>query len=227
MNGRPFSKHELEQLRHLYPHTKTGKIAELLGRSLSSIFGMAYKLGLSKSDQYLNSPDACRLRRGERIGEHFRYAKGHIPANKGLRRPGYAPGRMADTQFKKGGSTNWMPIGSTRLIDGYLYRKVSDVRNVVHTVNWKLEHRLIYEAAHGVKIDPKTHALIFKDGDRTHIELDNLELITRKELRHRNSIHNLPPEIKEVLRLKGAIKRVITRRRKRETHGQEQAQRSA
>jgi len=26
-----------------------------------------------------------------------RYEKGNVPANKGLRRPGYAPGRMAST----------------------------------------------------------------------------------------------------------------------------------
>ena len=29
-----------------------------------------------------------------------------------------------------------MPIGSTRLMDGYVYFKVADVPNVPYTVNW-------------------------------------------------------------------------------------------
>ena len=117
---------------------------------------------------------------------------------------------MTETQFKPGHRSNWMPIGSTRLIDGYLYRKVSDVPNVVHTVNWKVEHVLIWERAHGPV--PPGHALAFRNHDRTDTRLDNLECITRRALMARNTIHNLPEPLKQTVRLLGALTRQIRRR---------------
>jgi HNH endonuclease len=140
---------------------------------------------------------------------------------------GWAPGRMKDTQFKSGQKGwNWMPVGATRLIDGYLFRKVCDVSKVPYYVNWKAEHHLIWQKATGQRRVPRGHALIFKDGNRLNITLENLELITRKELRARNSIHALPEELKEVIRLKGAINRQITYQSRRQL-GKEQAQRPA
>ena len=39
-------------------------------------------------------------------GRKYEFKPGNVPANKGLRRPGFAPGRMAKTQFKKGHKNN-------------------------------------------------------------------------------------------------------------------------
>ena len=58
-------------------------------------------------------------------------------------------------------------------------------------------HRLLWEQANG--LIPPGHVVVFMDGDRTHIAHDNLELITRGELARRNTIHNLPEDLKEVL----------------------------
>lgn len=125
---RAWQQWELDVLRTQYAHTPTQKLSRSIGRSESAVYGRAAILGLKKSETYLAGPDACRLRRGDNVGASCRFLPGHVPANKGLRRPGFAPGRMAQTQFKPGARPHtWKPIGSTRLSkDGYVQRKVSD-----------------------------------------------------------------------------------------------------
>jgi hypothetical protein len=166
------------------------------------------------------------------VGAAYRYPKGHVPANKGMRRRGYAPGRMRETQFKKGQCSGkaallLKPIGSLRLVGGYVYRKVS-AKPGPWCANWMLEHRRIWQKANPRKrMDWRMYALVFIDGDRSNVKLSNLELITRKELRYRNSVHNLPPELKEVIRLKATINQVITKRERKIQHAKEQIKRSA
>lgn len=75
------------------------------------------------------------------------------------------------TQFKKGDKPlNYKPVGTERIDikDGYVLVKVADP-NV-----WKAKHRMIWEEAYG-PIPPK-HRLIFLDGNRLNISLDNLRL---------------------------------------------------
>lgn len=210
---RLWSKADDRTLRRIFPHQRTEIVARQLRRTYSSICGRAAKLGLHKSAAYLASPAACRLRRGDHVGAPYRFAAGHVPANKGLRRPGWAPGRMKETQFKKGALSGvarqrFMPIGSTRIADGYLYRKISTTPGP-WTVNWKQEHVRIWEHAHGPV--PAGHALMFRNRDRMDIRLDNLELITRRELMARNSVHNLPKPLAQAVQLLGALNRKLRR----------------
>lgn len=203
------------ELRELYPHVQTVKLVPALRRTLTSLYGRAQLLGISKSPEYLASDDACRLRRGDNVGRPHRYPKGHVPANKGLRRPGWAPGRMAATQFKKGArsgtaAAHHQPIGATRLVEGYVMLKVADVPNVPHTVNWKLLHILNWERANGRPL-PAAHCLWFKDRNRQNAEASNLELITRRENMLRNTVHRLPQPLKRAIRAKGALNRRINR----------------
>jgi len=198
-------------LRKRYPHESTQSLAAELRRTVSSVYGRAALLGLRKSARYLASPAACRLRRGDNVGAKYRFAKGHVPANKGLRRPGWSSGRMKETQFKKGQKGwNWRPLGSRRLVEGYFYTKVSDRRRVPWTRNWKPTHVLLWEKRHGRV--PRGHALAFRNGDRTDIRLANLELMSRRDLMARNSIHNLPKELANTIRLLGVLKRKINRK---------------
>jgi hypothetical protein len=208
---RLWSKADDRTLRRTFPHARTEIVAQQLRRTYTAIAARAALLGLHKSAAYMASPDAYRFRRGQGGGEAFRFPKGHVPANKGVRRPGWSVGRMRQTQFKKGALPHtYMPVGSTRLCDGYVYRKLSDVRNVPWTVNWKLEHFRIWEQVHGPV--PAGHALAFHNGDRTDVRLDNLELITRRDLMRRNSVHNLPPALKQTVQLLGVLNRQIRRR---------------
>jgi len=208
-----------------YPHEPTSTIARELRRSVQAVFVRAAVLGLTKSAEYLASPDACRLRRGDNVGAAFRFKKGHVPANKGLRRPGWAPGRMKQTQFKKGERRGvavrlYQPIGTERISkDGYLERKIND--DLPLQARWRAVHLLLWEATHGPV--PKGHAIAFRNGDKRDIRLDNLECISRVELMARNSVHNLPKPLVETIQLLGALNRQIRRRRSHE----EQARRPA
>lgn len=208
-------------LRRLYPDLPTTVVAQQLGRSVVAIHGRAGVLGLNKSEAYLAGPHACRLRRGDNVGKATRFPKGHVPANKGLRRPGWHRGRMQETQFQKGtrsgkAASHHMPIGSTRLIEGYIYRKVSDVPNVAYTVNWKPEHHLVWARAHGPI--PPGHALIFRDGNRQNTQIENLRLVTRRELMARNTVHNLPPALAKTVQLLGRLNRQIAKRTRHAPH---------
>lgn len=208
---RCWTKREDARVRREFPKTQTAALAAALGRSTPSVVNRAKQLGLKKTAEYLMSPAACRLRRGDNVGAAHRYGTGHVPANKGLRRPGWSSGRMKETQFKKGNSTNRMPIGSRRLIDGYIFIKLGAEPFQPYTRNWYAEHILDWEIANRRQL-PAGHALAFKNGDRTDIRLENLELITRAQLMRRNTVHNLPPPIVKAIQLIGAVKRQIRRR---------------
>jgi hypothetical protein len=121
----------------------------------------------------------------------------------------WSAGRMPETQFKPGARPHtWKPIGSTRVTnDGYLQRKISDTGYPPR--DWVGVHILLWEEAHGPI--PKGHALIFKDRNKGNLCLENFELITRAELMRRNTIHNYPPELVDVIRLGGALKRRLRR----------------
>jgi hypothetical protein len=220
---RPWTRADDALLRAIYPEMYTADVAHWLGRTVCSIYGRSDKLGLNKSAGYLASDTACRLRRDNNaVGAPHRFPKGHVPANKGLRRPGWSAGRMKETQFKKGQrGSNWRPVGSHRLVDGYRYTKVSDERFVPWTRNWKPTHVLLWQEHHGPV--PPGHALKFVNGDRTDVRLENLELITRRELMLRNSMHNLPAPLPQTIQLLGALKRQINRR----TRNEQQDRRSA
>lgn len=202
------------ELRRLFPDAPTIQLVPVFRRTLQAIRARAGTLGLHKSAAFMASPHAYRFRRGQGGGEACRFAKGHVPANKGTRRPGWHRGRMKETQFKKGqlngvAAHRFMPIGSFRIADGYLYRKISAVPGP-WTVNWKMEHVLVWARAHGPV--PSGHALAFRNRDRTDVRLENLELLTRRELMARNTVHNLPKPLAQTVQLLGQLNRQIRRR---------------
>jgi len=201
-------------------------VAAILGRSTSSVYAAADRLGLKKSEAYLASPAACRLRRGDNVGAAFRFKPGHVPANKGARRPGWSRGRMRETQFKKGQqSANYLPIGTQRVdSDGYLRQKIADgLGGFGNGKVWAFVHRQAWEAAHGPI--PKGYRLWWKDGDRMNCALENLELLSGKEHMARTTIHNYPPELKAAIRLAASLDKTIRKRRRAD--GEESAGRPA
>lgn len=206
---RPWSARDLKTLTKEYADTPTKDLAYKLGRSEAAIYGRADLMGLKKSAAYLASPAACRLRRGDNIGASSRFLPRHVPANKGLRRPGWSPGRMAETQFKPGGKPHtWRPIGSVRVTkDGYLQRKIND--SGYPPRDWVGVHILNWQEIHGPV--PKGFAVAFKDRNKTHTDVSNLELISRRDLMQRNTIHNYPPELTDTIRLVASLERRLRR----------------
>lgn len=217
MSRKPWTAADLAALRALYPDTRTDALAEQMGRSTGQIYGMARQINIRKSPAYLASADACRMRRGDNVGEAHRFPTGHTPANKGLRRPGWTAGRMAESQFKTGNRSGraaqiYQPIGTERISkDGYLERKTND--NMPLQKRWRGVHLLMWEAINGPL--PPGHCLVFINRDRSDIRLDNLQLITRRENMLRNTVHNLPQPIVETVRLRAVLVRKINQATKK------------
>ena len=222
MPRRFWSPEDLSRISELYPDQPTANVARLLDRGLSGVYGMAAKLGLKKSQAFLDSDKSGRLRKGQtRPGtEQNQFKKGHVPANKGLRRPGWAPGRMGSTQFKKGcrsgiAARNWKPVGTiTADTEGYLRIKVreavygKEATGFGNTKVWPLLNRVVWEQHNG-PIPPK-HLVMFKDKNRQNCAIENLELRSMADNARRNQMwNNMPRELAEVIQLNGVLKRKI------------------
>lgn len=187
-----------------YPDEPTQGLADELGLQLHQLYAKARRLGLSKSEAFYQSEPSGRLNGTQ--GAARRFTKGLVPWNKGLKGLP-SPGRMAQTQFKTGNRPeNWLPIGSLRTTpDGYQQKKITDTG--YPPVDWKAVHVLLWEEHHGpVAINL---CVCFKDGNKSHIVLENLELITRAERMRRNTIHRYPEELKSVIRAVSKLKRTI------------------
>src|SRR5260221_13278251 len=89
-NRRFWTDAEMWRLIALHPDMSDAQLARRIGRSVSSVTGMATKLGLHKSREYLSTiPAATGM---TEAGRAFRFPKGPWPANKGLRGPGLGRG---------------------------------------------------------------------------------------------------------------------------------------
>jgi hypothetical protein len=213
---RIWTDEEIERLRELYPNQKTDNVAASLNRTVPQVYNKAIQLGLRKTPEYLASPDACRLRKGDNVGAENRFKRGQKSWNKGLK--GLDIGGKA-TRFKEGQMPhNTQPIGSYRITrDGTLQRKISNDKGS-NSKRWRGVHELLWIEANG-PVPPK-HIVVFKPGQRTaeldQITLDRVECISLAENMRRNTVHNYPPEIAKTIQLIGALNRKINRRQKDE-----------
>jgi hypothetical protein len=208
---------QLETLRRLYPNYKTEDVAFMVGHPLQVVYRKANSLGLKKSEEFLSSGAAGRLD-GVR-GGCTRFQKGIQPWNKGVK--GVNMGDSA-TRFKPGQAPpNTLPIGSTKFDkSGVLLQKVSDAKGN-NSKRWRAVHELVWVAANGPV--PEKHIVVFKPGMRTsaleEITVDRVECISLAENMKRNTRHNLPPELNQVVQLRAVLTRQINKRIK---HGQEE-----
>ena len=216
VNPSHWTKEHLEKLASWYPHVSTAEIAQRLGFSMARVYDKAHKLGLKKSINYMaRQMDKCREEIAG-LGEDTRFKPGLTPWNKGLKGMG---GGGAETQFKKGEINGrarkiMKPLGTERISrEGYLERKVDDTLGLKWNRQWERVHKILWESAHGPV--PKGYVIVFKNGDKTDIRLDNLECITRVELMGRNTYHNYGKEVAELIQLRGAISRKINKLEKK------------
>lgn len=129
-----------------------------------------------------------------------RFKKGHIPWNKGEK----GLGGVGITRYKKGDlHPRHRPVGGETIdFSGYTIVKVSEPDN------WQPKHRVMWEAAYGPI--PAGHVLIFADGNKRHIALDNLILITRGQMLLMNYNHLIQDD-PELTRSGAIVADIITK----------------
>ena len=205
-----WTEQQVEAIRSRYPHERTDNIARDLGIPTARVYSKAAWMGLTKTPEYLASPEACRLRRDNPQGAQHRFQKGHTPANKGVKGSSY-PG-MEATQFKKGQKPHtWKPLGTERYSkEGYLQRKVTDTGYPPR--DWVGVHILLWREHHGEI--PAGHIIKFKDGNKQNIAIENLECISQADNLRRNSFHNYPKEVAQLIQLRSAVQRQNNKRSK-------------
>ena len=115
---------------------------------------------------------------GVTSGLDFCFKKGSVPANKGTKGIYNVGGNK--TSFKKGQEPlNYKPIGYERVDrDGYVLVKVQD--NGPWHERWKHKHKVLWEKVNGQV--PHGHKLLFADQDKQNINLENLILVSNKQM---------------------------------------------
>lgn len=198
-------------VKELYPTTDTAQIAEKLGKPIHYVYGLAERHGIKKTEEYKAQVLQGLGKKLVKSGLGHRFKKGHVPANKGLRRPGWGPGRMKETQFKKGvrqgvATKLYKPIGSERLSkEGYRERKVND--DLPLQARWKAVHRIVWEEHNGPI--PKGMKIAFRDGDKLNCSIENLELVSSADMMSRNTFHNYPEPVKQQIHVLAGFKRKL------------------
>jgi HNH endonuclease len=158
-------------MRHRYTNEQEQFIRD-------NIQGTPYKeLVMRFNQEFGTEINTCQLqnfskRRGLSNGRDTRFPKGYKSPF------GWKKGESGSksTQFKNGHKPHsYKQIGTERVNgEGYIDVKIADP-NV-----WKAKHLMIWEKEHGVV--PTGHVILFGDGNRRNLDIDNLILITRKQL---------------------------------------------
>ncbi|MFA6487653.1 MAG: HNH endonuclease signature motif containing protein [Sideroxydans sp.] len=201
-----WTESEIDLLKSRYPNERAEDIATELGVKMCVLYAKAKRLGLCKSEAFKSSPASGRLDGVK--GGSTRFQKGRVSHNKGKKGISY-PGGVA-TQFKKGMTPhNHLPVGTTVMATiGYFKTKVAEPNK------WKFTHHMKWEEVNGPI--PKGMMLEFIDRNRENCDVSNLLLVTKQEHMQRYTIHNYPPELRQLMNLSGAITRKIKRRLKNE-----------
>ena len=159
-----FSDEQIEFIREIAPGRYAAEITEMVNKRFNL-------------DLKVSQIESCKKNHNIMSGIDSRFKKGMIPYNKG-KKGSMSPEQYEKckaTMFKKGNiPQNHRPIGSERIDrDGYTYIKVAEPNK------WKLKHRLLWEEHNGPI--PHKHRLIFADGNRQNICLENLILVSYAE----------------------------------------------
>ena len=141
------------------------------------------------------------------------FKKGSIPHNKGKKMSAETYRKVKGTMFKKGNiPKNHREVGSERVnVDGYVEIKVAEPNK------WVLKQRWLYEQHHNVKLT-KSDVIIFLDGNRLNLNIDNLFLISRAALARFNQ-DKLYSDNSEMTKAAALMAELKTKTRKKRKEG--------
>lgn len=214
--SRPYHNYTLEEVTYIkdaYADISAQKIADKLGVPKRSVYQIARRLGLRKSKEYISEVARINSSRADHPGIATRFKPGHVPFCKGKKQVEYCSpegiAASARTRFKPGNRpANWKPLGSERT-NIYGYREVK-VKEGIR--GWRQKHQVVWEEHHGEV--PRGYRISFRDGNPLNCEIDNLYLVTVEVMMRRNTIHNYPDEIREIVHLRGVVTREINKQKR-------------
>jgi hypothetical protein len=188
-------------INHVYSEEeKQFLIDNTFGRScreVAELFNAKFGLQLSTS-----SIIGSIKRYGLKTGRDCRYSKGHESPNKG-KKGLYFPGSEKGWFLKGRPPHNHDPVGTEKIKDdGYMWVKIAEPNK------WRQKHRIDWEKVNGPL--PPDGRLIFADGDRTNLSLDNLILLTNAELLTANR-HGLIYKAPELTKAGALVAKLITK----------------
>ena len=190
-----------QQIIELYPHHSSKYIAELLGVSISKVYNIAWTNKVKKSAEYMLTPESGRIIEPS-VANQFK--PGHTPHNKGKQISAEIYEKVAPTMFKRGNKPhNTKPNGTINIRadkSGRLYQYIK-----IKDCQWELLQRHVWTQANGEI--PAGSVVIFLDGNYLNCELNNLQVISRRENMARNTIQRYPAELQEVMKLTSKLKR--------------------
>ena len=125
------------------------------------------------------------------------FAKQHVPWNKGV-----------NTNIKP---TNIESVG-TKKVNSYGFVLIKVLATGIWERDWQLLHKYLWRKKWGLV--PANHVVLFKDGNKSNVTIENLELISRKEIMNRNTSANLPEDLRSTVHAKGILTRKINDRSK-------------
>lgn len=199
----PFTKEQEQKIKDEFLIKPVKRLADELGTTYGRIMRF-----LKKND--LEIPKALI----EQRKLDSRKKKGDIPFNKGKKQIEYmtpeAIERSRKTTFKKGhiphnALNDWEEVERKKKGERpYIMIKVPGSKKL------QFKHKWLWEKHTKQKVK-KGYNVVFKDGDTQNICIENLECISNAELMQRNTYHNYPKDIAQVIQLKGAIKRQINK----------------
>jgi hypothetical protein len=197
-----WTQEQIDTVVKLYPDMKTQDIADIIGRTKSSVYSLAYNLKLHKSEDFIKRMLLIEADKLRILGRQHQFKKGIVPQNKGKKMSSETYEKCKVSFFKKGHKPH-----NTKY-DGYEIKTQDGYKMVRVSVNkFVLLHRKIWTEKHGPIL--KGHIIIFKDGNSNNCDISNLEMISMKKNVIRNQTHHYPEELKQTIKLKNQLLKQI------------------
>lgn len=197
-----WTEKEIKFITENYSDMNTTDIATILNRPIGGVYGKAHSMGLKKSKEYLAIMLEREAKKLAEFGKNYQFKKGNLPYNYGQKMSKIIYEKIQKTMFKKGSKPhNTRKEGEeSKSTDGYTYVKIADN-------DWRLKHRVVWEKINGPI--PANHIVVFKDNNQENFDINNLELITKSENMLRNTLHQYPEPIQQVIKLNNKLKKKI------------------
>jgi hypothetical protein len=200
---RKWTKKELEYVKHNYSDKYTKEIAAVINRSERAVYQAAINLNVRKSPEFIKISLERESEKLKVLGANTRFKPGNISHNKGQKMSKDVYEMVKVSMFKKGNEPHNMKYdGHERICakDGYIYVRISKGKYV-------LKHRLIWEQHNG--LIPKGNIIIFKDKNKYNLDINNLQMITKRENMLRNTVTKYPLELQQLIKLNNKLKTTL------------------